>query len=108
MDVERVEWLNRRSYSAISLFLGREGRILLRTENGLEDWFELLEVNFSFYFEKFITIPHHNNNHVCIALNALAHNSTYDRFECVYAFQLVTQVIESWFFFPSLSAFPCI
>lgn len=44
VDVEKVEWLNRRSYSAISLFLGREGRVLLRTNNGLEDWFELLEV----------------------------------------------------------------
>lgn len=44
VDVERVEWLNRRSYSAISLFLGREGRVLLRSEHGLEDWFELLEV----------------------------------------------------------------
>lgn len=44
VDVEKVEWLNRRSYSAISLFLGREGRVLLRTDAGLEDWFELLEV----------------------------------------------------------------
>ncbi|XP_031633271.1 GATA zinc finger domain-containing protein 14 isoform X2 [Contarinia nasturtii] len=43
VDVEKVEWLNRRSYSAISLFLGREGRVLLRTDTGLEDWFELLE-----------------------------------------------------------------
>lgn len=46
VDVEKVEWLNRRSYSAISLFLGREGRVLLRAQHGLEDWFELLEVNF--------------------------------------------------------------
>lgn len=45
VDVEKVEWLNRRSYSAISLFLGREGRVLLRSEHGLEDWFELLEVS---------------------------------------------------------------
>lgn len=44
VDVEKVEWLNRRSYSAISLFLGREGRVLLRTDAGLEDWFEFLEV----------------------------------------------------------------
>lgn len=43
VDVEKVEWLNRRSYSAIGLLLGREGRILLRCDNGLEDWFELLE-----------------------------------------------------------------
>lgn len=57
MDVERVEWLNRRSYSAISLFLGREGRVLLRTENGLEDWYELLEVNFSFYCSKYLLNP---------------------------------------------------
>lgn len=42
--MEKVEWLNRRSYSAIGLFLGnREGRVLLRCDNGLEDWFELLE-----------------------------------------------------------------
>lgn len=44
VDVEKVEWLNRRSYSAIGLFLGnREGRVLLRSDTGLEDWFELLE-----------------------------------------------------------------
>lgn len=43
VDVEKVEWLNRRSYSAIGLLLGREGRVLLRSEQGLEDWFELLE-----------------------------------------------------------------
>lgn len=45
MDVEKVEWLNRRSYSAIGLLLGREGRVLLRCDDGLEDWFELLEVS---------------------------------------------------------------
>lgn len=44
MDVEKVEWLNRRSYSVIGLSLGREGRVLFRTENDLEDWFELLDV----------------------------------------------------------------
>lgn len=43
IDVDKVEWLNRRSYSVIGLHLGREGRILLRYEQGLEDWFELLE-----------------------------------------------------------------
>ncbi|XP_039449459.1 homeobox protein 2 isoform X1 [Culex pipiens pallens] len=44
VDVEKVEWLNRRSYSAIGLLLGsREGRVLLRCDHGLEDWFELLE-----------------------------------------------------------------
>lgn len=45
VDVEKVEWSNRRSYSAIGLFLGnREGRVLLRCDQGLEDWFELLDV----------------------------------------------------------------
>jgi hypothetical protein len=43
VDVEKVEWLNRRSYSVIGLLLGREGRVLLRCDSGLEDWFELLE-----------------------------------------------------------------
>ncbi|XP_064553473.1 uncharacterized protein LOC135438867 isoform X2 [Drosophila montana] len=43
VDVEKVEWLNRRSYSVIGLLLGREGRVLLRCDDGLEDWFELLE-----------------------------------------------------------------
>lgn len=39
-----MEWINRRSYSAISLLLSkREGCVLLRCEHGLEDWFELLE-----------------------------------------------------------------
>lgn len=46
VDVEKVEWSNRRSYSAIGLFLGnREGRVLLRCDQGLEDWFELLDVS---------------------------------------------------------------
>lgn len=45
VDVEKVEWLNRRSYSAIGLVLGREGRVLLRSDLGLEDWFELLDVS---------------------------------------------------------------
>lgn len=45
VEVEKVEWLNRRSYSAIALVLGREGRVLLRCDEGLEDWFELLEVS---------------------------------------------------------------
>lgn len=55
MDVEKVEWLNRRSYSAISLFLGREGRVLLRTDTSLEDWFELLEVRIDKLLLKLIT-----------------------------------------------------
>lgn len=46
-DVERVEWLNRRTYSAVSLELGAArdggGKVLLRASEGLEDWFELLE-----------------------------------------------------------------
>lgn len=44
-EVERVEWINRKSYSAIGLLLGRDGRVLLRSPSGLEDWFELLEVS---------------------------------------------------------------
>ncbi|GLH12639.1 AAEL002402-PA [Gryllus bimaculatus] len=43
VDVERVEWVNRRTYSAVVLTLGRDGRVLLRAAEGLEDWFELLE-----------------------------------------------------------------
>nr|CAD7195872.1 unnamed protein product [Timema douglasi] len=42
-DVERVDWINRKTYSTIVLELGREGRVLLRAADGLEDWFELLE-----------------------------------------------------------------
>ncbi|XP_037959697.1 uncharacterized protein LOC119689037 [Teleopsis dalmanni] len=42
VDIEKVEWLNRRSYSIVRLFLGREGSVLLRCNNGLEEWFELL------------------------------------------------------------------
>lgn len=34
--------------SAIGLFLGREGRDLLRSDLGLEDWFELLDVSWIF------------------------------------------------------------
>ncbi|XP_049828635.1 uncharacterized protein LOC126267425 [Schistocerca gregaria] len=44
VDVERVEWINRKSYSTVALELGpRDGRLLLRAPDGLEDWFELLE-----------------------------------------------------------------
>lgn len=50
VDVEKVEWLNRRSYSAIGLFLGREGRVLLRSDLGLEDWFELLDVSTNCFY----------------------------------------------------------
>nr|CAD7453724.1 unnamed protein product [Timema tahoe] len=42
-DVDRVDWINRKTYSTIVLELGREGRVLLRAADGLEDWFELLE-----------------------------------------------------------------
>ncbi|XP_026472391.1 uncharacterized protein LOC113376616 [Ctenocephalides felis] len=43
VDVLSVQWLNRKSYSAVCLDVGREGRVLLRAAEGLEDWFELLE-----------------------------------------------------------------
>ncbi|XP_014253464.1 uncharacterized protein LOC106668842 isoform X1 [Cimex lectularius] len=44
VELEKVEWLNKKSYSAIGLALqGRESKILLRAPSGLEDWFELLE-----------------------------------------------------------------
>lgn len=43
VDVDRVEWENKRTYSAVALILGREGKIYLRAPDGLEDWFELLE-----------------------------------------------------------------
>lgn len=53
VDVEKVEWINRRSYSAISIYLGsRDGRVLLRCDNCLEDWFELLEVQLSVFSKK--------------------------------------------------------
>ncbi|KAL1458281.1 hypothetical protein WDU94_008442 [Cyamophila willieti] len=44
VEVERVEWVNRKTYSVIALVLSnRESKILLRAAQGLEDWFELLE-----------------------------------------------------------------
>lgn len=43
VDVEKVEWVNKKTYSTVSLELGRDGKILLRATDGLEDWFELLE-----------------------------------------------------------------
>lgn len=58
VDVEKVEWSNRRSYSAIGLFLGnREGRVLLRCDQGLEDWFELLDVSPAFSINYFFPSP---------------------------------------------------
>ncbi|KAL1124273.1 hypothetical protein AAG570_002043 [Ranatra chinensis] len=44
VEVDRVEWINKKSYSMIGLSLqATESRILLRAEIGLQDWFELLE-----------------------------------------------------------------
>ncbi|KAF6215186.1 hypothetical protein GE061_009938 [Apolygus lucorum] len=44
VELEKVEWLTKKSYNAIGLTLqGRESRILLRASSGLEDWFEVLE-----------------------------------------------------------------
>ncbi|KAJ8984062.1 hypothetical protein NQ317_006560 [Molorchus minor] len=43
IDVERVEWENKKTYSTVALVLGRDGKIYLRAADGLEDWFELLE-----------------------------------------------------------------
>lgn len=43
VDVDRVEWENKKNYSAVALILGRDGKIYLRATEGLEDWFELLE-----------------------------------------------------------------
>lgn len=46
VEVEKVEWVNKKSYSTVALVLqDRDYRILLRTNDGLEDWFELLEVS---------------------------------------------------------------
>lgn len=48
VEVERVEWINKKSYSTVGLTLqARESRVLLRAAVGLEDWFELLEVQYS-------------------------------------------------------------
>jgi hypothetical protein len=45
VEVERLEWTNKKNYSTVALVLGRDGRVLLRAADGLEDWFELLEVS---------------------------------------------------------------
>lgn len=45
VEVENVEWINKKSYSTVGLTLqSRDSKILLRAPVGLEDWFELLEV----------------------------------------------------------------
>lgn len=43
VDVDRVEWENKKTYSTVALVSGRDGKIYLRAADGLEDWFELLE-----------------------------------------------------------------
>ncbi|XP_054284264.1 uncharacterized protein LOC129001107 [Macrosteles quadrilineatus] len=44
VEVEKVEWINKKSYSTVGITLqNRETKILLRAPMGLEDWFELLE-----------------------------------------------------------------
>nr|CAH7760869.1 unnamed protein product [Callosobruchus chinensis] len=43
VDIVRIEWENKKTYSTVALVLGRDGKIYLRAAEGLEDWFELLE-----------------------------------------------------------------
>ncbi|XP_060517700.1 uncharacterized protein LOC132696724 isoform X2 [Cylas formicarius] len=43
VDVDKVEWENKKTYSTVALIIGRDGKIYLRAADGLEDWFELLE-----------------------------------------------------------------
>ncbi|KAL1490590.1 hypothetical protein ABEB36_013258 [Hypothenemus hampei] len=43
VDVDKVEWENKKTYSTVALVIGRDGKIYLRAADGLEDWFELLE-----------------------------------------------------------------
>lgn len=43
VDVEKVEWENKKTYSAVVLNFGRDGKIFLRATEGLEEWFEYLE-----------------------------------------------------------------
>lgn len=43
VDVEKVEWENKKTYSAVVLNFGRDGKIYLRATEGLEEWFEFLE-----------------------------------------------------------------
>ncbi|XP_066141537.1 uncharacterized protein [Euwallacea fornicatus] len=43
VDVDKVEWENKKTYSTVALVIGRDGKIYLRAPDGLEDWFELLE-----------------------------------------------------------------
>lgn len=51
VEVDKVEWVNKKSYSTVALVLqDRDYRILLRTNDGLEDWFELLEVSTAMLF----------------------------------------------------------
>lgn len=51
VEVDKVEWVNKKSYSTVALVLqDRDYRILLRTNDGLEDWFELLEVSTAMSF----------------------------------------------------------
>nr|XP_023019079.1 uncharacterized protein LOC111507927 isoform X1 [Leptinotarsa decemlineata]XP_023019081.1 uncharacterized protein LOC111507927 isoform X2 [Leptinotarsa decemlineata] len=42
-DLVKIEWENKKTYSTVALILGRDGKIYLRSSEGLEDWFELLE-----------------------------------------------------------------
>ncbi|XP_022918986.1 uncharacterized protein [Onthophagus taurus] len=43
MELTRVEWENKKTYSTVALILDRDNKIYLRASDGLEDWFELLE-----------------------------------------------------------------
>lgn len=43
VDVGSIKWQNKKTYSMIALILGHDCKIYLRSPDGLEEWFELLE-----------------------------------------------------------------
>lgn len=76
VDVDRIEWENKKTYSTVALILGRDGKIYLRAADGLEEWYELLEECIMTSKEKRISSRHStdsakgkNNNNVSTTLD---------------------------------------
>ena len=49
-DIESLELVDRRGYLTITISQLREGKIFLRTTQGLQDWYNVIQVNTQSFF----------------------------------------------------------
>ena len=54
MDIDGVSLLDKRGYLTICISQLREGRIYLRKQEGIRDWFNIVQVNMSVFYPQHI------------------------------------------------------